>query len=146
MQIDTHTAAMLRKTSRTVVVKKVRASVRTRYDDFQGIRANLVVSDPTSFHTLRVSTKLLRYSIESAETILGAVPKEQLQTLRNYQSELGAIRDMQLLEIRLRQWAEEQNEVTRREISQRCRSLSQRRALRMERFLKDANRREGHGI
>jgi CHAD domain-containing protein len=132
---ETRTGSVLMNTSPALVFDKVSAAARTRLEELQKARAQLIASDPSSLHELRISAKKLRYLLESSEPLLGPVSKEQQQLLRNYQSELGAIRDMQVLEGKLREWAQGQDEGISRTVERRCRSLSQRRASRTNKFL-----------
>jgi CHAD domain-containing protein len=128
-------AAQLKLTSPARIIERTERTVQTRSGDLESTRANLVASDPSSLHALRVSAKKLRYSLESAEPVLGSASKEQLRFLKNCQLALGEIRDMQLLTDTLREWARDQKDATREAAGQRCLRISKRQAVRLQRFL-----------
>jgi CHAD domain-containing protein len=71
---------------------------------FKAARAGALPNDPQTLHALRVAAKKLRYSLDAARSIIGAAPKTEIQRLRQFQTRLGQMRDMQILKDNFQRW------------------------------------------
>jgi CHAD domain-containing protein len=69
--------------------------------------SRFVPEAPETLHALRIAIKKLRYMGENAEALFG-IAVDDLEELKRLQSALGEIRDLQVLEERVRNWAKKQ--------------------------------------
>jgi CHAD domain-containing protein len=94
----------LKSTTARTIKQRIEETLSARRADLMAARAGLLPSDPQRLHALRVAAKKLRYSLEAARPVVGAAPKTELQQLHWYQTRLGHMRDVQILNERFQQW------------------------------------------
>jgi CHAD domain-containing protein len=131
--IEKRSALLLANTPSALVLGRVNEAVRARYDDFRQKVTNLAPFDSSSLDDLRRSARKLRYALEAAAPVLGSAPEDQLALLHNYQTELGRIRDIHLLEDRLNNWGRKRR--SGGPIARRCRRLARKRVLQTKKFM-----------
>ena len=57
---------------------------------------------------MRIALKKLRYSLESVKELFGVTLPGFKRTIEIHQTRMGRLRDLQLLQLRLKSWAREQ--------------------------------------
>ena len=104
-----HARKRLAKISPEALQAKVESALSVQRMNMQLAAAGLLDSAPESLHQPRNAARKLRYTLEAAAATVGsAPPAEELERLREYQTQLGQKRDLQLLNTKFRKWKRKQ--------------------------------------
>jgi CHAD domain-containing protein len=102
--LERRATPLLKSTTAGTIKRRIEETLNARRADLRAVRADLMPSDPQKLHALRVAAKKLRYCLEAALPLVGAAPKTELQQLHWYQTRLGHMRDVQILNEKFQQW------------------------------------------
>ena len=95
---------VLQSTTAGTIKRRIEETLNERRVDLRMARVSLLPSNPQKLHALRVAAKKLRYCLEAARPLVGAAPRTELQQLHWYQTRLGHMRDVQILNEKFQQW------------------------------------------
>ena len=82
-------------------------AVQKRAGRMESARKQFRPDSGASLHKMRIALKKLRYSLESARELFGVTLAGGKRTIETHQTRMGKLRDLQLLQIRLKSWAGE---------------------------------------
>lgn len=102
--LERKTEQQLNQLPAEMVRQKVEEFLNRQRMKFKAARVGVLPNDPQTLHALRVAAKKLRYSLDAARSIIGAAPKTEIQRLRQFQTRLGQMRDMQILKDNFQRW------------------------------------------
>ncbi len=87
------------------IPQKAQKVVRRRAGRLETARRLFRPDSGVSLHKMRIALKKLRYSLESVKELFGVTLLGGLITIDTHQTRMGKLRDLQLLQSRLRRWA-----------------------------------------
>jgi CHAD domain-containing protein len=79
--------------------------IRQRGNDFLQSRLQFNPEDQQTLHSMRIALRKLRYVIEATQPPAGSRNADRLTTMQSLQGLLGDVRDVELLQNRMRKWA-----------------------------------------
>lgn len=120
--------------------ERVKDSLKAAREQFDSALRTTSPDDPARLHALRIAAKTVRYMTEGAARAFGIEDAPgsdaDLKTLTTYQTELGELRDLQLLEENILQWSKARSPENRRELDAVRKRLQLQRAARLKRIFR----------